>query len=660
MIEQMTHVAILSRMADREDLLTWLYRERGFHVMPIEEERDSWVKHFSALPDDTQAIDSRLTRINSVVSFCQEYCTNKPSFLDAMLPLKVVGSKNDISNAVEETDVDLLYEKTSEMRSGIEASNEKLTRFKSQKFAVEQFAFLGDDLPRITRLKHVVLEVVAASGQGGKAFLLDERITSGQIVTEELFADQTHTYYALVVPASEEDVLRSLIDDHGLHVHNIPQVKYGAQQEILLLNNEILEANLVLNGQKAEAAKFADAWLKKAGLAAGYWESEKNLAVARVGMAESKNLFVSRGYIKTEKVEEFKQCLESKLPGATIVACDAPEGEEPPISMKWSRWISPASLLVKMYGLPSYMGIDPTPYVASIFFIFVGICLGDAAYGIMLVLLMEWLKRKYKEQAGLRDFFQAFVYCGYTTIFFGLLYGSFFGDLPAKVPGFGWLDSIRTAFQVIDPIKDSQLALYIAVGIGVLTQLYGLALRVYRDLRRNDKMGAFADGVLWMCFLVFAILGGLTGSFFFWLLFVLTIVALVATQGRDQKSLFGRFFVGLVSLYGIVGSYGASGILGDLISYARLMALALTGAALGSTFNMLAEICVDIPGIGFVMAALVVVGGHLMNFFLNLLSGFVHSARLVMLEFFGRFYEAGGSPFRPYGFLSSTVEVKKD
>ncbi len=660
MIEQMTHVAIMSKAADKDALLQWLYAERGFHVMPIDEKSEAWTRNFAILPDDTQAIDARLNRVNSVVAFCQEHCSKKPSFLDAMLPLKTVGTRTEIDQATAEVDIDLLAERSTAMRTAIEESNEKIARLQSRKNAVEQFAFLGDDLPRLKGLRNVALEAVAVSGQGGKVFLQDERIAKGQVVAEELFADQTHTYYALAAAASEKDVLKALIDDHGLHVHPIPQVDHGAKQEIMLLKNDIFEAQSVLDEQKKEAARFADAWLRKASLAAGHYESEKNLAIARNGMSSSSHLFVTRGYAKTDRLAEFKRKLEERLPDATVLPCEAPEGEDPPISLKWNKWISPASLLVKMYGLPSYKGIDPTPYVASIFFIFVGICLGDFVYGLSLILIMSWLKKKYRDQAHLQDFFQCFLYCGAVAMVVGILCGSFAGDLSKMVPGFGWFDNIRTSLAVIDPIKDSQLALYIAIGIGVFTQFYGMALRVLRDWRRGDKMGAFSDGILWMCFLGFVIIAAVTGYTFFWLLFVATCVALILTQGRDQKGWIARILVGIIALYGIVGAYGASAILGDLISYARLMALSLTSAALGSTFNMLAELSVNIPGIGIIIAVLVVVGGHMMNFFLGLLGGFVHSARLIMLEFFGRFYEAGGQAYKPYGFSSGAVGVKKE
>ncbi|MCD8138420.1 MAG: hypothetical protein LUE17_01340 [Planctomycetaceae bacterium] len=666
MIEQMTHVAIMAKVGDRDALLRWLYSERGFHVMPIDATEDAaWQGKFAALPDQTQEIDNTLTRITAVVSFCTEHASQKPSFLDAMLPLKVVGTKAELDAALNEVDVDTLYDKTAAMRATIEKDNEIIARLTNDKTAIQQFAFLGDNLPALSRLKHVALDVVAVSGQGGKAFLMDERIASGEVVAEQLFADQTHAYYALLVPAADAAVLKGLIDDHGLHVQPIPRVDRGAAAEIADLDRRINENKVSLEQHLEEASSFADDWQKKTALVAGYYESEKILAVARTGMAESDHLFVTRGYVKTDDLQAMTSRMESALPGATLMACDAPatdaeQPEEPPVSLKWNKWISPASLLVKMYGLPAYNSIDPTPYVFTIFFAFVGICLGDAAYGIALIGIMLWLKRKYQDQAGLQDFFTCFLYCGIATVIAGTLTGSWMGDLSSMVPGLGWFDRFRTSMALIDPVKDSQLALCIAIGIGVATQFYGMILRAYRDWRRGDKMGAFSDGILWIAFLLFALLGGLTGGSIFWILFVITCVLLILTQGRDQKSWISRILVGIIAIYGIVGAYGASAILGDLISYARLMALNLTGAALGSTFNMLARLSTDIPYIGVIIGILVIVGGHLMNFFLNLLSGFVHSARLIMLEFFGRFYEAGGTAYTPYGFHSTSVDVTNE
>jgi|GEM_PF-2687825 Archaeal/vacuolar-type H+-ATPase subunit I len=659
MIEKMTHIAIMCKAADKDSLLKWLYAERGFHVMPLDENDEAWTSQFSQLPDDTQAVDAQLNRMNSVVAFCQEFVSKKPGFLDAMLPLKAVGTKTEIDEAVLHTDIDAVYDKTSAMRGDIEQANEDLQRLQNRKASIEQFAFLGEDLPRLQHLKNVALEVVAVSGQGGKAFLMDERIADGRVVADQLFADQTHAYYALASAASGKDDLKELIDDHGLHVHPIPHATRGAKEELTVLANEIAAATDTLAARKIEAAEFSDAMLTKVSLVAGHCESEKSLAAARNGMSASSHLFVTRGYIKTENMSRFEQRLETAVPSANTMEVPVPEGEEPPVSLKWSKWISPASLLVKMYGLPSYYGLDPTAYIAPLFFAFVGICLGDAVYGLALILIMTWLKKKYRDQEHLQDFFQCFVYCGVTSIVVGFLTGSFAGNLTSLIPGFEAIDAARDNMALIDPIKDSQLALYIAIGIGVVSQIYAMVLRMIKDLKRGDVMGAFADGLMWILFLVFA-LGTLGGSTVCGYLLAAVCVVLVLTQGRDQSNWFSKIIVGCIALYGIVGSYGASAVLGDLISYARLMALSLTSAALGSTFNMLAELSVDIPFVGVIVAVMVVVLGHTMNFFLGLLGGFVHSARLIMLEFFGRFYDAGGAAYKPYGFDSPSVNVKKE
>ncbi|MDR3210716.1 MAG: hypothetical protein LBU79_02220 [Planctomycetota bacterium] len=658
MIESMTHVAVMAGAGERKNLLDWLYRSRGFHVMPLEEEGD-WESRFAGLADDSPTLDAELGRLQGVVSFCQEFQSKKPDFLDAMLPLMVVGNREEIDNAFHEVDIDLLQKKTAELRSRLEAGQERLSRLAINREGLERFSFLGDNLPALATLKAVVLRVVAVAGQSGKAFLLDNRI-GDSVLAEEILADRVNTYYALVAAQEDKAELDALIDDHGLHPETIPAAEEGASRELAKLSLAEEEARKELAAARAEAGKFADVWIRKTSLALGNWESSRNLALLRLRMRESQHLFVARGYVKTELLDSLASALEGDIPGAAIFACPAPENENPPTSLKWNRWIRPASLLVNMYGLPAYRGIDPTIFVASIFFLFVGICLGDVVYGFGTILAMLWLKHRYREQSGLQDFFNVFIYCGGVAMVVGLLTGSFMGDLSAIIPGLEGFDHFRTSIALIDPIKDSQTALYIAIGLGIATQFYGMSLLVYRNLRRGDRQGALYDGGLWIGFFGFLLLAAFTGWTLFWVLFLLDVAGLILTQGRDQPNWFLRIIVGVISIYGIVGAYGASAFLGDTISYARLMALSLTTAALGSTFNMLAQLGGQIAVIGGVLAILIIIFGHLMNYFLGILGAFVHSARLVMLEFFGRFYEAGGYAYRPYGFDSTTVEEKAE
>ncbi|MFH1422311.1 MAG: V-type ATP synthase subunit I, partial [Planctomycetota bacterium] len=145
------------------------------------------------------------------------------------------------------------------------------------------------------------------------------------------------------------------------------------------------------------------------------------------------------------------------------------------------------------------------------------------------------------------------------------------------------------------------------------------------------------------------------------IMIIVGALSLILTQGRHEKTFVGKAVTGVVSLYGILGTYGTTSFIGDVLSYSRLLALALTTGIIGMAFNIIAEIVVDmipIRAFGIAIALLIVIGGHLFNFIMSIMSAFVHSARLIFLEFFGRFYETGGVAFAPFGFRSNSIEIQ--
>jgi len=115
---------------------------------------------------------------------------------------------------------------------------------------------------------------------------------------------------------------------------------------------------------------------------------------------------------------------------------------------------------------------------------------------------------------------------------------------------------------------------------------------------------------------------------------------------------------GLVSLYGIMGSYGITAFVGDTLSYCRLLALGLTTSIVAMAFNLLAGMLKGIPYVGMILFLLLLIIGHTFNFAISVLGAFVHSMRLIYVEFFGRFYEAGSRPFQPLGFDSPACIMK--
>jgi V/A-type H+/Na+-transporting ATPase subunit I len=263
------------------------------------------------------------------------------------------------------------------------------------------------------------------------------------------------------------------------------------------------------------------------------------------------------------------------------------------------------------------------------------------------------------------EFFRLFTYAGVSTMIFGVLMGSWAADLTKYFGEGNPAEVLRAKLTLLDPLAKPVVALGIAIGIGVFNQFYGIFMRFLRDFRRGDVASSVYDGIFWLTYLgsllVLAI--GLAVSwpkvvlFAAGGLFALSALGLVLTQGREEKGWPARIFTGIISLYGIMGTYGTTAFIGDVISYSRLMALGLTTSVVGMSFNIIGGVVKDVPYLGWPLFIGVVIFGHVFNFTMSIMSAFVHSARLILLEWFGRFYEGGGVPFRPFGFQSVRLDI---
>lgn len=400
-------------------------------------------------------------------------------------------------------------------------------------------------------------------------------------------------------------------------------------------------------------------------MALGYWEERLSIARAQNLMARSRRVAIMKGYVRERNLRDFEQKLKNDLPGVALVARDPDPESAVPVALKNPRFFAPAQFLVSMFGVPSYFTLDPTPVIFFSFLIFFGICFGDVIYGLGLIALGWSLTRRYRAYTNLRHFFQLLAYAGVTTTIIGLLTGAWASDLVTNYIG-GPLARVVKFFTVMDPLDAALIALIMALGLGMLNQFIGIIMLMAKNIRKGDVKSAIFDGGFWLLALpgfvivaaqLFVKMPGrlqVAG----WSLLGVGALGLILTQGRNEKSLIGKAAVGVISLYGIVGSYGITAFIGDTLSYSRLLALGLTTGIVGLAFNIIAKMVGGVPyGIGLVLFILVVLLGHLLNFGLSLMGGFVHSARLTFVEFFGRFYESGVQAFSPLGTWRGRIRV---
>ena len=367
-----------------------------------------------------------------------------------------------------------------------------------------------------------------------------------------------------------------------------------------------------------------------------------------------------RYWVPEPDVEKVKKSL-SRWTGLTeLCFIDPSEEENPPSLLTNPEWSLPFETLTKLYGAPTYGGPDPTPLLAPFFFLFFGMCLGDGGYGLIMVAFFMFFLKKYKKMpSGAKSFFSLFVLSGVAATLVGALTGSWMGDMVDVVPFLRFLKPLKDIPVLLVPMDDPMAFLGISLVFGVFQIFFGMAIAMRECLKKGDYMGAFADQMGWMVFLSGLLLLGGSAKVpsISWLAKLVTFAGaatLVATQGRSKDGFIQKAISGVLSLYNVT-SY-----LGDVLSYSRLLALGLATSAIAMIINMLAGLSSSIPYVGWIIAIILFLGGHLFSVAVNVLGAFVHSLRLQYVEFFSKFYSGGGRLFEPLRYNTKYVAVSED
>jgi V/A-type H+-transporting ATPase subunit I len=367
-------------------------------------------------------------------------------------------------------------------------------------------------------------------------------------------------------------------------------------------------------------------------------------------LAATEKCAVLTGWCPTDERARVIRVLES-VEAAYDFAQPA-EGEEPPVLLKNNRFARNFEWVVGMYSYPAYGKFDPTLVMSIFYMIIFGLMFADAGYGLVLSAACFLLVRFTHPREGMQRFLLMFGYCGLSCIVCGVLFGSYFGNFPlaflenflgqapAQLPNWSLLPSEAANVAILfDPLQNPMGFLIVSLGIGAVHLLAGMAVQGYILCRRGQVLDAIFDiGSYWLLFAGIATFAlGLPAGV--WLTLG-GVLAILLTQGRSRKGIAGKLIGGFGGLYNLIN------FASDLLSYSRILALGLASAVVGQVVNILATLKGG-SFIGFILMIVVFCVGHLLNLVINVLGTFVHTARLQYIEFFGKFYEDGGIPFRP-------------
>ena len=462
--------------------------------------------------------------------------------------------------------------------------------------------------------------------------------------------DKNQGYLALAVHRSQESQLQELLRQKGGGTAAFQDLSGTAAENISASKARVEEQRKQIEEQEGLLAACAgdlpilQLAYDSAQVAIDCGRAEQNLLQTQQAFALSAWV-PQRKKSKVEKaLSEFTCFYEFREP--------APD-EDPPVLLKNNRFVEPFESVTEMYSLPSPHGLDPDPFIAPFYFIFFGMMLSDAGYGLLLV-LGGFLGAKYLDLGPTaKKMLRMFGYCGISTIFWGAIYGSWFGDaIPVVASTF--FGAVVNIPALIDPLKDPMTVLILSLGLGVIQIFTGMGLKAYLMIKRGHFWDAVFDVGFWYCVLgglLLLLAGGPLGEVGKWLA-IAGAAGLILTQGREKKNPVMKLVSGVMSLYDITSYFS------DVLSYSRIMALGLSTGVIGSVVNTMGSL----PGkniIGALLFLAVFVFGHLLNMAINVLGSYVHSSRLQYVEFFGKFYESGGKPFAPLYANTKYVKINQ-
>ncbi|RHO70566.1 ATPase [Parabacteroides sp. AF48-14] len=372
-------------------------------------------------------------------------------------------------------------------------------------------------------------------------------------------------------------------------------------------------------------------------------QNEFNLSntLVQTGREAGDKLMILEGFVPTEDAPAMEEALEKD--GYYFQPMAIEEGDKVPIKLKNNKFSKLYEPITKMFSLPNYTEFDPTPLFAPFFMLFFGLCFGDGGYGLLVMLVCTFLKRKVNPD--FKPYLTLFQYLGLAALIVGTCTGSFFGIALADVPAFS---------KMKDYFVSSDNLMTFSIVIGLVQIIFGKTVAAFKTKAQKGFKYSIAP-FAWVLVITFLALAfGLPMLNMHLPETVQTVFVGIAVVGlvvaylynSPGKNIFMNFGTGLWNTYNM-----ASGLLGDTLSYIRLFAIGLTGAILGGVFNSLA---VDMTeGMNVVLRAvcmlIILLIGHSINIGLCTISSLVHPLRLIFVEYYKNAeFEGGGKEYKPF------------
>ena len=666
---QMQRISICAMKKDRKAILEELQR---LGVMEIETSRmpSEGLEKMDTL-EDRQKFEKQASILDQALDVLQEYAPEKTSMLSSLEGKKLVERKiyqDVVSNreSILDTAQHILLMKKKEAEAKAEivkllAQKETLLPWLSLSVPMDYEGtkktkvFIGS-IGSVMTQEEVMAKIAEAAPD----------LTACDV--EIVSADKDQTCLTAVCLRTEADLLEEALRSAGFSrpaqtITEIPAKEVEKiEKRISEVGKEIADFGKEIQDQAGHRENLKTL--------SDYYRTRAQRYEVLGQVPQTRNTFVISGYIAKKNAAKLAEKLDREY-SLSVEIEDLPEEEEAPVLLENGKATRSVEGVLESFGLPAKGEVDPTK-IMFVFYVFLfGLMLSDAAYGLIIFVACAVLLKKYPRMSdGMAKSLRMFMYCGISTLVWGILFGGYFGDVVNVVSRvfFGHEVGIPALWFV--PLNDPMKLLIFSMLFGLIHLFTGLAIKGYMCLRDKRYMDFFCDVVLWFAFLIGLILMLLPSSLFYSIsqmhivfpaaletfskvLAIAGAVGLLLMSGRSSKNPALRIALGAYDLYNITGW------LSDVLSYSRLLALGLATGVIASVVNQMGSMAGK--GVfGAIVFIIVFIIGHIFNIAINLLGAYVHTNRLQYVEFFGKFYEGGGRAFNPFKANTKYVDVKEE
>ena len=651
-VAKMKKASILTLSSLRQDAIDVLQNTAFVELINVHE-TEGLSEELAQVPVDIGNLELELARARESLRFLDTYHKKAKGFLESFVGSKVIMTRQDFMDAIDGFDLDRLHTLCSEAQKRLEGIRQERERLVSQQELLNPWQQLPMDLAQLNDTANCRVVTGYLPKRDWEQALLE---LQGEAVHMEPVGQDDQLVYFLVITHKQDEETHSRLGQLGmttvsLHefsgsVAELLRSSKGALEELEADENQVLERVAQLGPDVVQLQFYVD-----------YLNARRQALEANAGVGKTDSAVMILAWCREDDLELLEQKLEEVSSAVAIMAEDPGPDENVPVKLENSSLIEPFEVVTNIYGFPSYREMDPTPLLAPFFFIFFGMALTDAGYGLLLMLLAAVALRKLAIPRSGTKLIRLLWMGGLSTVIVGALTGGWFGDLFEMIP-LAFLQDMRSSITIFDPLDNPLLFLGLALGLGVLQVWFGTIIKMYATFQEGYWLDALMDHASWIFFLPALGVMAFTAEHPTWAdtgqwLAITGAVWVMLGSARRQSNWLLKPFAGVLGLYGIVD------YLSGTLSYARIMALGLATGVIAMVVNQIAALGADIPLVGVVIAVVVLIGGHVFNLAINTLGSFIHSGRLQFVEFFTKFFEGSGRGFKPFRAETEFVHIEE-